>query len=154
MSNKHEHEYYYYPDTNEEGWKCVGCNDRPGEPPGFSPYLDRQLINIKAESLLMDLCRNDLIYISNNSEGEYLTASVAEKCRASNLYDQYSILHFILEVEAPSHAEYWKQVSEGILKGSDPRKRCACGRLATSFSNEGDFCSYDCESRKQAALPF
>lgn len=145
-----KHEYYYYPHINEEGWKCVSCEDKPGEPAGFSPQLDREEIEIKVGGILNDMDAASLIHISNGSYGDVLQGHVADRCRKEERYDQYSIVLFIMEVEAPSHAKFWKGISDGIVTGNDPRDRCHCGQLATSWQGDNKFCSGECS--KQMAL--
>lgn len=138
------HDYYFYPSTNEDGWKCANCGDRPGEPAGFSPALDRLLIDIKVGGLLNDLCDHDFIHVSNGTGGDILTDIITKRCVAENLFDQYSILMFILESETPSHAKYWADVSESILAGRDKRDRCACGKLVAIIGT-GKWCSFECQ---------
>lgn len=149
-----EHEYHYYPQTNEDGWRCVYCDDQPGEPPGFSPRLDRAQIYEKVGGILLDASSNDLISISNGSQGDYLTAKVADRCVRDRYFDQYSILAFILDELTPGHAMYWKEISEGIIAGADPRDRCHCGKLATghSFSSAGKaaYCSWEHAPKEEA----
>jgi hypothetical protein len=136
-------DYHYYPNPNEAGWQCPACGHRPGEPPGFSPELDRKLIEIKAGGLLMELTMAELIYVSNGSSGELLTARVADRCVRENRYDQYSILLYLLEITTESHAEYWQEISENILKETDIRDRCHCGKLATSWTGDKGYCSME-----------
>jgi hypothetical protein len=135
----HEHEFYYYAAANEAGWKCCVCGERPGEPPGFSPQLDRTRLERKVFGLLDDLHNHNLVYVSNGCGGDAIVADVAERCRADGVYDQASILAFILGTDGGRHAKYWKEVSDAIIAGRDPRNRCACGALATcsSGTNEG-----------------
>jgi hypothetical protein len=127
------HDFHWFPDfATEAGWKCVKCSHRPGEPDGFSPLHDRELLDRKVFALLNDLCNQNLIYISNGTDGEGIELSVAARCRTDGRYDQGSILLFILEAKVPGHAKYWKEISDGVIRGSDPRRRCHCGKLSTS----------------------
>jgi hypothetical protein len=136
------HDYQWKPDDcNEAGWFCVYCDHRPGEPAGFSPQLDRELIYWKVGGLLHDICDMDLIYISNGTGADLLTSAVADRCVKEGRFDQYSILLFILEEVTADHAKYWKGVSDGIVAGKDPRDRCACGTLANSWTNGKHYCS-------------
>lgn len=132
-----KHEFQYYLESNEAGWRCCLCEHKPGEPTGFSPELDRVQLERKVFAVLDGLHNADVIYISNGTGGDMLMADVAERCREVNRYDQYSIALFVLEATAPRHAEYWKQISDAIVAGKDPRDRCHCGKLATvtSFAN-------------------
>lgn len=57
---------FYYLAPNEDGWKCT-CGFQPGEPPGFSPQLDRKQIWIKVYGLLNDLTNANFISISNGN---------------------------------------------------------------------------------------
>lgn len=127
----HEHEFYYYAATNEDGWKCCACDEKPGEPPGFCPELDRKLIERKVFGLLDDLHNASLVYVSNGCGGDAIVASVAERCRSEGVYDQASILAFIVGEDGGSHAKFWKAISDGIIAGKDPRGRCACGKLSS-----------------------
>lgn len=130
----HEHDFYYYLDTNEEGWRCCSCAYRPGEPQGFSPELDRSHTYQKVMGILLDLHNGDFVHVSNGTHGECLQEMVTERCRREGIYDQYSITLFLLEALTASHQKYWKEVSDGVIAGKDPRRRCPCGALATSFT--------------------
>lgn len=135
-------EFGYFPAVNEEGWKCFHCNSlMPGEPDGYRPDLDRERIEDKVYGLMNDLHENKFIYISNGSGGDIIVGEVSAKCKASGLYDQISIIKYILEVGEEGHADYWKDIGDGIVSGNDPRERCHCGKLATSFGNRGNRCS-------------
>jgi hypothetical protein len=137
-------DFHYFPAVNEDGWLCVYCDNRPGEPPGFSPQLDREQIYFKVGGILHDACDADLIFVSNGTGADLLTAKVADRCVKERRFDQYSILSYILQEMAPGHAEYWRGVSEGILAGKDPRDRCHCGKLANlHIGGGGDYCSYE-----------
>lgn len=141
MSNPCNHEYHYYAATNEDGWRCVFCKDRPGEPAGFCPELDRKRLHAKVFALLTTLHEADLIYISNGGMGESIINAVEARCLNEKLYDQYSIQLFILELLTDSHAKYWAEVSEAIVAGKDTRARCHCGKLATVSSGKNRWCS-------------
>ena len=138
------HEFFWYLATNEDGWRCCHCLFKPGEPPGFDPKLDRELIDEKVGGILMDMHEAGLIYVSNGTGGDALTAMVAEQCTEAGVYDQYSIAAFILAAETASHAKYWQTVSEGILAGNDPRNRCDCGKLSTISSLKAGKTIYRC----------
>jgi hypothetical protein len=125
-----KHDYHYYPTINEDGWRCIYCNSRPGEPPGFSPHLDRSHIYEKVRGVLHELCVANLISVSNGTGADLLIAKVCDRCVREMRFDQCSILFYLAEEKWKDHAEYWKKVSEGILAGKDPRDRCHCGKLA------------------------
>lgn len=135
-----EHDYHWYPATNEAGWRCCVCNYKPGEPPGFAPGLDRAELYRKVWGLLLDLTNANLVYVSNGSGGDALAEDVAAVCEKLDRYDQYTILRELLGAMAKSHGEYWAKVSVGVLTGKDPRKRCPCGELARSFSGGKSRC--------------
>ncbi len=140
-------DFHYYPATNEDGWRCLYCDHRPGEPPGFSPHLDRSHIYEKVGGLLHDLCDVNLIFVSNATGADLLTSAVTDRCVKEQRFDQYSILLFLLEEDTPGHAGYWKDISEGVLVGKDPRDRCHCGKLAngSQYSSTGwiRYCSQE-----------
>lgn len=135
------HEYYWFADMNEAGWRCVHCKDKPGEPAGFSPQLDRERLEHKVFALLNDLHSADLVYVSNGTQGDSIVATVEARCRKEQRYDQYSILLFLLDTMTQSHALYWSKVSEAIVNGKDTRDRCQCGSLATGSRGALRFCS-------------
>ncbi len=135
-----EHEYHWYPAPNENGWKCCLCDYQPGEPTGFSPQLDRDLIQTKVFGILQDLSMANIVYVSNSSHGDSLVGIVAKRCRTEDTYDQYSIALWLLEAMTESHAVYWKKIGEGVVTGKDPRERCHCGALATRFSGKSATC--------------
>lgn len=132
-----DHAYHYYLATNEDGWRCCSCNHKPGEPPGYSPQLDREMIVTKVYGIQGDMHDADLIRFSNGSEGDGAAEMVADRCRNEGRYDQYSIILFTMELVTHGHAKYWKEVSDAIIAGKDTRDRCSCGELSTSSSNSG-----------------
>lgn len=136
---------------NEDGWTCGGCaNKLPGEPPGFSPQLDRSNIEDKVGAILMELHENKLIYVSNSSEGDSIAGTVAVRCRDTFRFDQYSIISFIMDYLS-SHGDYWMKLSEGVMSGNDKRDRCKCGKLATSYVGSKDGWTHYCnECYKEA----
>jgi hypothetical protein len=123
-------EVYWYAAPLEDGWRCT-CGFRPGEPPGYDPQRDRDNIHGKVWAILDGLHNADIVYVSNGCAGDSITADVAAKCKRHKVYDQYSIVAFILRAMTTRHAEYWKQVGDGIRAGKDPRDRCHCGALST-----------------------
>lgn len=140
--------YWYAAPANERGWKCVDCGWQPGEPSGFSPKHDRDLIGIKVGCILNDLHEAQIIYVSNGSAGDSITGLVVQRCRRTHSYDSVSIAKFILTIEGDErHAKFWREISDGILAGKDPRPRCACGQLATQWTladgREFRACSYE-----------
>lgn len=125
---------------NEKGWKCE-CGFEPGEPAGFSPLHDHHLIEIKVMCILGRLHDEEFIYISNGTEGDFLVGCVANKCAIEGIYDQQSIIRFILEEVADAdHVRFWKDISDGVRAGRDPRDRCKCGNLANMHWNKNCYC--------------
>lgn len=123
--------YWYAAPATEQGWKCADCGWQPGEPPGFSPHHDRSHLRTKVWCIVHDLHDAGIIYVSNGTGGEALVDVAVDRCRERNLYDSASIARVILELEASDrHAKFWRDISEGILAGKDPRDRCACGALS------------------------
>lgn len=137
---KHE-TYYWTLATNENGWACSNCGWKPGEPEGFSPQIDRSHISSKVECILLDMHAQNFVRVGYGSEGEWLANDVAARCKRIGLYDQYTIVREIMFSLGNSHAKYWKDVSNGIIAGNDPRNRCQCGKLATFCSEHRT--SYD-----------
>jgi hypothetical protein len=132
-----EQYWHWTPAGNEEGWECGECQSKPGEPEGYCPELDRDHLYDKVYALLLFLCGEmggyKFLSISNGAEGEYLTQDIVGKCRELGMYDQTTICRLAFEADQ-SHAEYWKEISDGILSGNDPRDRCHCGKLANSVT--------------------
>lgn len=153
---KHE-EFYYYPEPcNEAGWKCADrCGEKmPGDPPGYRPDLEREpeYLYLKIDGILRDADTANLVHVSNGSEGDHLVCAVGKRCVAEGRFDQYSILLFLLEEMTPSHAGYWKEISDGVVAGRDPRRRCVepdCGRLATVYGERDS-----CHEHSHELLPF
>lgn len=140
--------YWYGHPHDEAGWKCVDCDLQPGEPPGFSPAHDRSHLRIKVWCIVHDLADAKIISVSNSGHGEGLASAAAAQCEERKLYDSVSIARVILEIEGDErHAKFWRDISDGILAGNDPRHRCHCGKLATIWrGGEGDgtrACSFD-----------
>ena len=126
------HGLFWYLATNEDGWRCVDCDWRPGDPAGFSPQHDRSHLIVKVRNILHDLHEAGFIYVSNGSHGEHIAATVATICDRLQLFDQYGIISRILLHLSSDHSAYWRRISEGVLTGDDKRDRCPCGALATS----------------------
>lgn len=154
-----EHDFHWYLANNEEGWKCCSCGFRPGEPEGFSPELDRSETYRKAFAVCSEMHDAKLIYISNGTMGDGVAESVAARCKRAGIYDQQSIMAFVIEaIDTRSHAKFWKDRSKKILAGKDDRERCACGKLANRFSYFKGEKSARCSSPEcepaNIALPF
>lgn len=146
------HEFYYYLETNEAGWRCANCKHCPGEPPGFCPALDRSETFNKVNGLLLELYNAKFVYISNGSHGLSLAETITARCREEGRFDQYSILLFILEALTPRHAAFWKKISDGVLDGEDPRDRCkieGCGQLSTGTVGG----EHRCKEHRDIGLP-
>lgn len=140
MDCKHE-SFGYWPAVNESGWNCFDCGVLlPGEPNGYRPDLDRSHIAEKVSGLLFELSESNWIHVSNGTGGEILSSMVAEKCRQTGFYDQSAIVRYIMETDT-SHSDYWKKIGDGVVSGNDPRDRCKCGKLATTYSDAGNSCS-------------
>lgn len=123
---------------NEDGWLCLECEAKPGEPPGFCPQLDRQDTAGKVFDILNQLHDLNFTYVSNGSMGDGMVGRVVYTCRKSGVYDQESIVVRLLRAGAGHHAAFWKKISLGVIRGQDERNRCACGKLATRSHYPGD----------------
>lgn len=107
---KHE-DVHYYSCINEDGWKCVNCNEKLG----YRPDLDVEQIFIKVFGILHDMTAACIVHVSNGTTGDFITSNVAERCKEEDLYDQYSIARFIIEdPNLAGHAEYWYRERKGI----------------------------------------
>jgi len=104
---KHEN-IHYFPSINEDGWTCLDCGKRFG----FSPKLDREMLYVKVWSILRELDCNKLITVSNGTEGEITIEMVMKICQEENLYDQYSIIKFIIDIYWKGHAKYWQEKAQ------------------------------------------
>lgn len=145
------HEYHWFLSAcNETGWKCVSCDDKPGEPEGFSPQLDRSHTYHKVGGILNDLHDQEFVHVSNGTGGDQITELVAAKCHETGRFDQDSILLFLMQQMNHGNGKYWKEVSESIIAGRDNRERCQCGRLARIFTSDEfgkhHYCSSECET--------
>lgn len=97
-------EHLYRPAVNEDGWECGHC----GAHLGYRPDLDKALIENKVTGLLMDLCDAKFLHVSNGSEAEGVIGQVEAQCRSRGRYDQYTILHLLVEAcGRERHAVYW-----------------------------------------------
>ena len=93
---------------NEEGWECIDCDAVLG----FRPDLDRSHAELKAYCIMQDFHESKLIYVSNGTMGELIAANVAAQCLAVEMFDQQTILKFILEdPNMNSHGEFWRNRS-------------------------------------------
>lgn len=105
------HDPEYYPSINEAGWRCVNCLEELGH----RPDLDRELIGKKVMGLLNDLHESKMVYVSNGSQGEAIMCSVAMQCVREGRFDQYFIIHQILEdpnIDYLGHSDYYRQSPE------------------------------------------
>lgn len=118
----------------EAGWQCFCGGKPPGDPAGYSPWLDRSEIRTKVSVVLMVMHASGLIYMSNNDHGDNVIAHVAHHCQESGCFDQYTIIAEIMRQINATHAKRWKEIGSGVITGNDPRERCHCGKLATSFT--------------------
>jgi len=123
---------YWHPDpANEQGWRCTDCKWQPGEPPGFSPQHDRSHLGVKVGCILHLLHESEIIYVSNGSEADSIVGRIVRACRRRHAFDSVTIARLILDIDGDArHAAFWRDISEGIIAGKDPRPRCACGQLA------------------------
>lgn len=145
----HKHEFVWkLNDCNETGWHCLGCDHKPGEPPGYSPHLDRSHTDEKIASILMSLHMQDFVYVSNGTEGADIEVEVARRCHRDAAFDQLSIIGFIVDElgRGGKHAAYWREIGEGVISGNDKRNRCACGALATCASCSADGWVHRCSA--------
>lgn len=145
---------WYAAPATEAGWKCADCSWQPGEPPGFSPQHDRSHLSTKVWCITNDLHDASIIYVSNGTSGDALAAAATTLCQQRKLYDSTSIARVILELDADDrHARFWRDISEGILAGRDPRDRCACGKLSriTSWLDGGQRVTACCHEHMQVA---
>ena len=99
----------------EDGWKCYDC----GEKFGFRPDFDKKYLFWKVYHLMHNLHGSDLIYISNGSQGDCMTQNVMHRCEEEKVYDQYSIILFIMQepnMDTKGHAEFWSKESKRFLR--------------------------------------
>lgn len=146
MKNRNDpctHEWVWKPSINEDGWHCFFCSVKPGEPAGYSPQIDRDLLEEKIEQIISTLHDSQLLYISNNDYAIYLINAVKNLCQENKKFDQYSIVEYIFR-ELSDHGDYWKIIGDNILAGNDQRARCLCGQLATCFRSSGGQKTYSC----------
>lgn len=106
-----EQELFYYASINEDGWK-EGQKEL-----GYKPEFDKKYITIKVRGILTDMFDAKLIYVSNGSQGDCITADVVCECKKRKRYDQYSIIEFIIrDSNVNGHWKYWKKRSKEVLK--------------------------------------
>lgn len=108
----------FYPAPNEDGWKEIG-----GEELGYRPDLDREHIYTKVMGLQLDLHQQNFIYVSNGTQGEWITDWVTRRCEKLQRFDQYTILKLIFEcpeVGVERHAEFWAQRARESELTPDP----------------------------------
>lgn len=134
---EHRGLFWYLAACNEDGWRCVDCDLRPGEPAGYSPQHDRSHLRVKVWSILHDLHEAGFIYASNSDHGEWIVSKAATECDRDGIRDQYGIIAVILRQLAPEHTAYWTRISDGVMSGKDERDRCPCGALADLYSSDG-----------------
>jgi hypothetical protein len=158
FSCKHDHPVWRvdpkgHAAANETGWHCPACGVAPGEPPGYSPELDKRELQEKVASVLMALHNAGIVYVSNGSAGDGIAHAVAGALTRTGDFDQYTIARSVLDLMHGSHQEYWRKVGDGIRAGKDTRERCACGKLADVWSGGVRQCS-GCWTAKLGECPF
>ena len=147
--------HWHLAPTDEAGWHCSECGGlMPGEPPGYSPQLDRIAIGSKVDSILQELHMQDFVYVSNSTDGDSTVHVVSEACKNLGAYDQITIIKLICN--GHGHRKYWTELGEAILAGKDPRSRCWCGKLANRSSGRDHYCSdeHQRSGDPQGRLPF
>lgn len=102
---KHTTPQWNLADCNEDGWQCIDC----GASLGFRPDFDREHTREKVGAILFWLCEHDLLYVSNASEADGVTAEVARLCRAADEYDQQTIVYLLAAVGRERHAAFWRE---------------------------------------------
>lgn len=102
---------FYYPATNEDGWKCLNCMKALG----FRPDLDREFIYEKVEGIMQDMQMSNLAYFSNSTEGHMIASQVASECSRQNLYDQATIILEIMRVVQPDKSLFWQSKASGAM---------------------------------------
>lgn len=118
---------------NEEGWVLASTGEQvAGEPRGYRPDLDKLLIHIKVQDILLGL--QDLGVLSLRDVE--LCGPIYAACQKASRYDQDFILFLYYQQECES--KYWKVLGDKIRKGTDPRDRCYCGELATCCTIDMD----------------
>lgn len=118
MDCEHDDLVWWLDSCTEAGWGCHDCDAKLG----FRPDLDRSHIELKCHGIVFEFHLAKLIYISNGTMGEIVAENVAARCRSENIYDQQSILKFILEdpnIER-GHAAFWQNRAERTLLGGEP----------------------------------
>lgn len=121
MSCKHETPQWHLADCNEDGWKCGECGAVLGDE-GFSPTLDREQTNEKVGVILLFLSMHSFMYVSNNTQGDGMTAHVVNRCHAENTFDQQSIVKFLIESNR-THAAFWREQAKQAMCSHPSRTR-------------------------------
>lgn len=112
MGCKHKTVQWNLASCNEDGWLCT---EECGKKLGFRPDLDRKHTSEKVEAISLLLHINEFIYHSNATAGDIVASEVTKRCKKEDRYDQASIIQFILDLEQPSHYEFWqKQAHEEL----------------------------------------
>ena len=105
---------FYYPEINEAGWKCVGCNTKLG----FRPDFDKRLIYGKIDAILQDLNTGKFIHVSNGVQGQCIVQNVVLECEKKQRFDQYFILLELMKesnIDVKGHSNYWKEEANKVL---------------------------------------
>jgi esterase/lipase superfamily enzyme len=96
----------------EAGWQCGSCD----ESLGFRPDLDRDYTEVKVYNVLLAAHDANLLYVSNSDMGLLVSENVANECQRTDMYDQASILRFILEdPNMSSHGPFWREEADKFL---------------------------------------
>lgn len=139
---KHPNPQWSLADCNEDGWKCGDCDKQLGDE-GFSPTLDREQTAEKVGVILLFLSMHSFMYVSNNTQGDGMTADVVKRCHAENTFDQQSIVKFLVESNT-THAQFWReQAKQGLCahpsreQSGDTLKCHACGHELKTKAEHG-----------------
>lgn len=93
---------------NEDGWRCDNC----GAKLGWRPDLDRSSLEEKVDAIQFWMHTHELIYVSNGTEGDIVSANVAHRCRELDRYDQYTIIREIMtepNIGSEQHGDFWAE---------------------------------------------
>lgn len=103
----HDNPQWNLASCNEDGWRCGDCEAKLGDD-GFAPVLDREQTREKVGVILLWLHEQDFMYVSNTTQGDWMTGRVVLRCHADNTFDQQSIIKFLIE-QNDTHARYWRE---------------------------------------------
>lgn len=109
------HDFQYYAEINDEGWKCCNCQYKPPHDEQEKMNKDIKRLEMKIFGIADDLNSQHFIYISNGSTGEAIQSNVYYECKKAKRFDQLFIVQKIVTDPNVDMSRFNKEPMDIIL---------------------------------------